>query len=406
MALLTTSVLKKNALFRAGELTDGTSPYDSKALEYMNQVYRAVLAGGNEFDLSLGSPWTWARAEQPGTLVLKPKLSLTVAVVNGSSSITFSAPIAVSIQGQWFKVTGCPEVFRVISHTAGSASAVIDTDFTDLTNAAIACEVYFLEYDLPVAIERLIAPMVVNRQQMMDAPKDGLIYQVDLANMNMNWPIKYLGEQIPDQFAKISSDQFGNSRIRFNQSAGVQTRVSFDYIPIYPDLYEAILENGTSAINLATDTITTPGPHGLSNGTQVVFDVINSSTLPSGLALETIYYVVNKTSNTFQVSLSLGGAPVVFGSVGSGTISVSNLPIIPASFSNVLEYGACTYLMIDKNDDRAESIAGLTKSKMAAMITANDREMAQSSGGRVGQMIPRMDMYSGPRRYWKQSVTP
>jgi hypothetical protein len=43
---------------------------------------------------------------------------------------------------------------------------------------------------------------------------------------------------------------------------------------------------------------------------------------------------------------------------------------------------------------------------MAAMINANDREMSQSSGGRIGQMIPRMDMYSGPKRYWRQSVTP
>ena len=119
-----------------------------------------------------------------------------------------------------------------------------------------------------------------------------------------------------------------------------------------------------------------------------------------------IYYVVNKTANTLKVALTPGGTAVAFGTAGSGNISFSNIPIIPASFSNVLEYGASTYLMIDKNDDRAESLAGLTKSKMAAMISANDREMAQSSGGRVGQFIPRLDMYSGPRRYWKQSVTP
>lgn len=406
MAIQTTSVLKRNALFRAGELIDGTSSYDSKALEYMNQIYRAVLSGGNEFDLELGSPWIWARSEQPGTLVLLPKLTPTVAVVNGSASITFSAPITPSVQGQWFKVVGLAEVFRIISHTAGSASATIDTAYTDASNASIASNIYFLEYDLPIAIERLIAPMVVTRQQLLDAPLDGLIYQVDLANMNQNWPLKFLLEQIPDQFAKISSDQFGNVRVRFNHSAGEQTRVSFDYIPIYPDLYESILENGTASVDVATNVLTTNGPHGLSNGTQIVFDVIESGSLPSGLSLETIYYVVNKTANTLQVALSSGGSPVAFGTAGSGSISFSNIPIIPASFSNVLEYGASTYLMIDKNDDRAESLAGLTKSKMAAMIASNDREMAQSSGGKVGQFIPRLDMYSGPRRYWKQGVTP
>ena len=406
MALQTTSVLKRNALFRAGELIDGTSSYDSKALEYMNQIYRAILSGGNAFNIELGSPWTWARSEAPATLVLKPKLSLTVAVVNGSSTITFSAPVAQSLAGQWFKVDGESEVYRISSHSAASATAVIDAAYTDDTNASVACEVYFLEYDLPGSIERLIAPMLVNKQQPFSAPLDGLIYQVDLSNMNENYPIKYLPEEIPQQFAVLSKDSFGSMRIRMNASAGELTRVSFDYIPTYPDLYESILENIASSVNISTNTLTTNGPHGLTNGTQVVFDVIESGTLPAGLNREQIYYVVGATSTTLQVSTTLGGGAVDITALGSGSFSFSNIPIIPPSFSNVLEYGASTYLMIDKNDDRAESLAGLTKSKMAAMISANDRELAQSSGGRVGQFIPRLDMYSGPRRYWRQSVTP
>ena len=118
------------------------------------------------------------------------------------------------------------------------------------------------------------------------------------------------------------------------------------------------------------------------------------------------YYVINAASKTFQISATSGGSAQAFGTVGSGTFAISNIPIIPPAFSNVLEYGASTYLMIDKNDNRSESFAGLTKAKMAAMISANDREMAQASGGRVGQMIPRLDMYSGPRRYWRQNVSP
>lgn len=406
MAIQTTSVLKKNALFRAGELVDGTSPYDSKALDYMNQIYRAILSGGNEFDLELGSPWVWARSAQPGTLVLKPKITGTVNVVNGSSTVTFGAGISPSVAGQWFKVSGRVEVFRISSHTAGASTAVLDTAYTEGAANNLQYEIYFLEYDLPVTIERLIAPMVVNRQQLFEAPLDGLVYQVDLANMNINFPLKFLAEEVPQQFAAVSKDSFGSMRVRFNSSVGDQTRISFDYIPVYAPLYETILENGTSAVNVATNTFTTAEPHGLTNGTKVVLDVINSGTLPSSLVLEQVYYVVNAASKTFQISTSVGGAAQAFGTAGTGNISISNIPIIPPAFSNVLEYGASTYLMIDKNDDRAESFAGLTKSKMAAMINANDREMSQSSGGRIGQMIPRMDMYSGPKRYWRQSVTP
>lgn len=418
MAIQTTSILKRSALFRAGELTDGTSPYDSKALEYMNQIYRAVLSGGNEFDLEFGIVWSWARARQPATLVLQPKVTGFVDVTNGSSAISFFTPdpgnpgqwlplpISPSMRGQWFKVVGRTEVFRVSAHTSGDDFASIDALYTEDTGAKLPFEIYIVEYDLPVQIERLTAPMVVSRQQNFEAPEDGLIYQVDPVNMDQNFPMKFLSEDVPQQFAQVSRDEFGNIRVRFSSSVGIQTRVAFDYIPLYSPLYEAILENGTSAINVSTNTITTPRPHGLINGTKVVFDVMNSSTLPSGLSLERIYYVVNATTSTLQVSLTEGGAVVALGTVGLGDISISNIPIIPDSFSNVLEYGASAYLMIDKNDDRAESLAALTKSKMAAMIAANSREMSQASGGRMGQMIPRMDMYSGPRRYWRQSVTP
>lgn len=405
MAIQSTSVLKNNALFRAGELIDGTSPYDSKALEYMNQIYRSVLSGGNEFDLELGSPWSWARAAQPGTIVLQPKVSVVANLTNGSATVSLSAGVSPSMAGQWFKVIGRSEIFRIVSHTSGSSSLTIDTAYTEETGTNLSSEIHIIEYDLPGNIERLIAPMVVNKQQNFEAPLDGLVYQVDLANINLNFPLKFLPEEIPQQFAVVSKDSFGSMRVRFNASVGSQTRVSFDYIPVYSELYEAILENGTSSINVSTNTFTTQEPHGLVNGTKVVLDPIQNSSLPSSLVIDQIYYVVNAASKTFQISSTLGGAAQAFGSAGSGNISISNVPIIPPAFSHVLEYGASAYLMIDKNDSRSDSFAGLTKAKMAAMISANDREMSQASGGRVGQMIPRLDMYSGPRRYWRQNVT-
>jgi hypothetical protein len=42
------------------------------------------------------------------------------------------------------------------------------------------------------------------------------------------------------------------------------------------------------------------------------------STLPTGLS-ETVYHVVNKTADTFQVSLTSGGAAVTFSDDGTGT---------------------------------------------------------------------------------------
>lgn len=69
----------------------------------------------------------------------------------------------------------------------------------------------------------------------------------------------------------------------------------------------------------------TSASHGLSNGDQLNF--LTDGTLPGGL--ETfdynypwggeLYYVINKTTNTFQVSLTQGGSAVDITSAGSGT---------------------------------------------------------------------------------------
>ena len=75
--------------------------------------------------------------------------------------------------------------------------------------------------------------------------------------------------------------------------------------------------------NSGTDVITSAA-HGLVNGDQVNF--LSDGTLPGGLeAFEynypwtgEVYYVINKTTNTFQVSLTPGGSAINITSAGSG----------------------------------------------------------------------------------------
>ena len=46
-------------LFRAGEPTDGTSEYESKALESLNRAYQALWMGGAELDTTINEDWWW-----------------------------------------------------------------------------------------------------------------------------------------------------------------------------------------------------------------------------------------------------------------------------------------------------------------------------------------------------------
>ena len=76
-----------------------------------------------------------------------------------------------------------------------------------------------------------------------------------------------------------------------------------------------------------TITIATPGvitaPAGFSilNGTPISFT--SSGTLPTGLVVGTIYYVVNSSSNTFQVAATFGGAAINTSGSQSGTQRIS-----------------------------------------------------------------------------------
>jgi hypothetical protein len=95
----------------------------------------------------------------------------------------------------------------------------------------------------------------------------------------------------------------------------------------------------TSVVNLTA--------HGIPNGTLVYFPTLNNTT---GITVNTPYFVVNAATNTFQVSLTSGGAAITFGGTNatSATVfygntiqaispNVSVTLLIPASSANVGE---------------------------------------------------------------------
>jgi hypothetical protein len=67
----------------------------------------------------------------------------------------------------------------------------------------------------------------------------------------------------------------------------------------------------------ASDDTLTAAAHGYSTAT--VLQVSSTGTLPAGLSAATNLYVVNPTLNTFQLSLSEGGAAINITDAGSGT---------------------------------------------------------------------------------------
>ena len=122
-----TQDILKSVLHRCGELTDGTSDYNDKALEYINGIYQSVLAGGNEFDTELSEAWSWAKATNPSVLILKAPYDGTVSLTSGSASGTLSAAPTFSLLGWYANVSGESEFYRVTAHVLNTTSLTLDT---------------------------------------------------------------------------------------------------------------------------------------------------------------------------------------------------------------------------------------------------------------------------------------
>ena len=89
----------------------------------------------------------------------------------------------------------------------------------------------------------------------------------------------------------------------------------------------------------ATDTFTKIA-HGLVNGDRVL---IAGTTVPTGLNAAIVYYIVNKTDDTFQVSLTSGGAAALFTTDGVSVLICKCEEI----WSKVINPNAMIYTMYE-----------------------------------------------------------
>lgn len=64
------------------------------------------------------------------------------------------------------------------------------------------------------------------------------------------------------------------------------------------------------------DLFTAPG-HTLANGDRVI---LKGSALPTGVSADTVYYVISMSGNTFQLSLTSGGAAIALTADGAGVV--------------------------------------------------------------------------------------
>ncbi len=375
--------LKLGALERSGELQNGTSDYDQIAEDQINDMNKALHAGGNEFNVDLAEPWEWAKAKNPGLLKLVPAYETgTATLTEDSTSGTFNtAPAAGlgSFAGRFIRVSNRATVYRITAHTAGSGSFTIDQAYLEETVTAVFVA-FKTDYELAAGIERLIDHMRFYGSTSETPEIGGL----DLASFNQNYPRAAIREGLPSRFG-IVSEENGLMTVRFNAYPSEDLRVEYEYILVAAPLrVRAIVY---TAVDATANTLTFTN-HGFQDAQQV--QMTGSTTVPAGLTINTPYFIRDAAANTFKLALTEGGTAIDITTQGTGTHTFSTVPRIPASFRKVLMYAAIHFIMVDKRDSRADYYGRQTQAMLAAMLSAN-RKMKRFISKTKGQMLSRRD---------------
>jgi hypothetical protein len=232
----------KGALGDAGETSNGTSRYHTKALRFLNQAYVAVLSGSNEFEIDFGDPWHWARDTDPGILMLEaPVTTGTVTFTNGSAAIVFSSAPAASVEGWFIKVDGRPTIYRIDAHTAASVNATLDSVYLEASGAtAYTC--FKLIYNLGQNILRLVEPLRHYRTDEnlyeVSAEARDKIHSIELNRFRVEWPLTRVKQGIPDKFTILRQSE-SEFTVQLNRYPEEKMRVEYDKISVPEGLIDA-----------------------------------------------------------------------------------------------------------------------------------------------------------------------
>ena len=257
----TSADLLKGALHEAGEVDNGNSPLQAKALEYLNLSYLNVLSGSNEFDIDCGEPWYWAREEYPANIVLKaPYETDTVVMVKDSADGVFTTAPAASMVGRHLKINDRPDYFIITTHVSGAVDFTMNSVYTD-ESGTLSFKAIKLLYTLSEDILRFVEPFrVYQNQSRYDSV--GKIFSMEMRVFRTQYPLTVLERGVPDYFS-ISKQDGSTFTVQFNKYVSKDTKVDLDYIklpavltdsaasiPLIPPQHRTILMYMTAALLL------------------------------------------------------------------------------------------------------------------------------------------------------------
>lgn len=421
----TTADILDLALQNAGEVTNGNSPYETQALNYLNRVHMAIVCGGTipigkDSTVEIDETWPWALAKKPMILELQPSYETgTIGVTQGSTTAPMSDPPAYSLAGYHIQFDGKSEWYKVAGHTASEVTLSLDGAYADESVDYATFRAIKIDYDL--------LPSYIT----IDSSNNKLQFQ-EAAGTTLTATIVSAG-YTPAQLATEVATALG-------VTGGT---------PAYTMTYDAVSRKFTIGSNRAGGAIFVLVGTGseFSIHKTLGFDDENStnaasitSTYPLGQIARLVepftvhkglgdgIFGIDKESfqREYPLSSVAAGTPnrfcVLQENEGLLTVrfnsfvaektrievnyvpvprdlkdSSASLPLVPRKHCDVLEDAASFYLMLSKSDDRMQVYAGLLQGKLRAMI-AQHRGAQVRSGKDFGKIIPRRDLLGARTR--------
>jgi hypothetical protein len=117
------------------------------------------------------------------------------------------------------------------------------------------------------------------------------------------------------------------------------------------------VDAGAATMTIASPAVVTKTAHNLENGMAVVFST--TGALPTGVTAGTVYYVINKATDTLQISTTSGGTAVNTSGTQSGTHTLTPVSAVVSSTTATIFSKSHGYVVGDRIRLTAGSAAAL-----------------------------------------------
>jgi hypothetical protein len=402
-----TRALKNEVLEICGELTDGTSDFETTVVKHLNNIYRGLLSGGNEFGIDVGEPWVWAQSKRPMPLSLEPSFQGSLLIMTGSTEGLLSFAPLISLVGRFIRFTNRSDVYRIVKHDAGTTAISIDQPYLEV-GGVLSFTAYKIDYDLVNNVividefnnkldfsENAGTPLTATLTRGAYRPDDLAIQIQDAMNLVGTPGYSVSFDYGTRKFTLAHGSAFS---LLFYSGPNIAKSASevlgFD-LKDKTSLTSFTSDYANSGILRLTKPIQTYRA-GLTDGEITMVDDVwdaygqISSGVPDKFALVSQdpggLWTVRMNASVYQSAMrcEVNYIPVPRALVDSDY----SFPRVPQPHDMFLVYGAAHYTLLDKSDSKSDVYKQLAASKLQAMVNDN-RKNAISAGRDFGRIIPR-----------------